>query len=268
MKPTFPSRALPFAAALAGLALLAACGKSGGQAAEPPVAYAPPAQPKAAAPAPAKLPAFGATKFNVPIGQLDAVRLCVGAVGSGQAVDPIRFPHVARFQDPRLVVRVPSPDGRWTVYRQVDKDGYWLFLAGGRGKPRRLDACKNGYQPVWSPDSKRILYSAMDWRLEERNLFIYDLATRTSKRAFNADHKMGPLAAWSPDGKKIVYTYLDNLWVMNATGIGRGLLDLYSHIRKPVGDAALIGFSRDGEHILYQARGDATVYVIDLAQRL
>jgi Tol biopolymer transport system component len=108
----------------------------------------------------------------------------------------------------------------------------------------------------------------MDWRLEERNLFIYDLDTRRSRRAYNADHKMGPLAAWSPDGKKIVYTYLDNLWVMNSTGIGRGLLDLSDHIHKPVTDAALIGFSRDGEHVLYQARGDSTLYVVALAQRL
>jgi hypothetical protein len=263
---------LPAAAALGGLCLLAACGKSGDASAQKqaPSAGAPaPAEQAAYDQAPAgKMPAYGSTKFNVPIGELDAVRLCIGSIGSGQVVDSGHFPHISRFQDPRLTVKVPSPDGRWTVWRAVDKDGYWLFLSNGHGKPTRLNECKNGYQPVWSPDSKRILYSAMDWRLEERNLFIYDLASRASKRAYNADHKMGPLAAWSPDGKKIAYTYLDNLWVMNATGIGRGLLDLSGHIHKSVGDAAVIGFSRDGEHIVYQARGDATVYVVDLAQRL
>ena len=265
-------KSLPAAAALAGLCLLAACGKSGGDEAPKPVAYAPPDQrpagPAAEPPAAGKMPAYGPTKFNVPIGEVDAVRLCIGAIGSGQVVDSAHFPRVSRFQDPRETVKVASPDGHWTVWRQVDKEGYWLFLSNGRGKPRRLSECKNGYQPVWSPDSKSILYSAMDWRLEERNLFIYDLVTRQSRRAYNGEHKMGPLAAWSPDGKKIVYTYRDNLWVMNATGIGRGMLDLNGHVHRPIGDAALIGFSRDGEHILYQSRGDATVYVVDLAQCL
>jgi hypothetical protein len=266
VKPSLLKKSLRAAAVLAGLCQLAACGNSGDEA-QKPVAFTP-AAPQPAAPAPGKVPAYGPTKFNVPIGELDAVRLCIGAIGSGQVVDSAHFPRISQFQDPRQTVKVASPDGRWTVWRAADKDGYWLFLSNGRGKPTRLDECKNGYQPVWSPDSKCFLYSAMDWRLEERNLFIYDLVTRKSRRAYNADQKMGPLAAWSPDGKKIVYTYLDSLWVMNASGIGRGKLDLAGHTHKPVGDAALIGFSRDGEHIIYQSRGDATVYVVDLAQCL
>ncbi|HTB35304.1 MAG TPA: hypothetical protein VK842_10600, partial [bacterium] len=177
MKPTRPNHPWPFVAALAGLACLAACGKSGDSDADQAVAYAPPAHAAAPAQAPAgRLPAYGPTKFNVPIAQLDAVRLCIGAVGTGQLVDTAHFPRPSRFQDPRTIDKVASPDGHFTVWRQVDKDGYWLFLSSGKGKPKRLDECKNGYQPIWSPDSKQILYSAMDWRLEERNLFIYDLA--------------------------------------------------------------------------------------------
>ncbi|HXC65704.1 MAG TPA: hypothetical protein VNZ67_15215, partial [bacterium] len=122
-------KSLPALAALAGLCLLAACGDSGDNA-QKPVSYASPAQrpagPAAGAPPAGKVPAYGPTKFNVPIGELDAVRLCIGAIGSGQVVDSAHFPRVSQFQDPRMTVKVASPDGRWTVWRQLDKDGYWL----------------------------------------------------------------------------------------------------------------------------------------------
>jgi len=198
----------------------------------------------------------------------DAVRLGIARVDRVEAADPSEFPLRIAFQDPRLTVKVPSPDGRHLVWRGKDKKGYWLFTsqADGSGE-RKLTACKNGFQPVWSPDSKHILYSAMDWRLEERNLFIYDVAAGKSRRAFNARRKVGALASWSPDGSKIVFSYYDDLWVMNADGIGRSLLNLASRVGKPVDEATLIAWSRDGNRLAYQMRGDTTVYAVEFAPK-
>jgi tetratricopeptide (TPR) repeat protein len=219
-------------------------------------------------PAGVKAAVLPPSKNKVPVSQLDAVRIGIGAVGQTDAPGP-EFDQAAQFQDPREVVKVRSPDGHWLVWRALDKSGYWLYLQSAQGgRASKLAAGKNGYQPVWSPDSEHILFSAMDWQTEERNLFILDLATRQARRAFKAAHKVGPLAGWSPDGRKIVFIYAGNLWVMNASGIGRVLLDVAGRIGKPVDDAALIGFSRDGQRIVYRSRNDPLCRVIDLAPRI
>lgn len=207
-------------------------------------------------------------RHNGPISHLDAVRLGIGTVTDCAEPGP-EFVQAARFIDPLDHAKTPSPDGRWKVWRGLDKTGYWLFLSGPRGRhPVKLVACKNGYQPVWSPDSRHILFSAMDWRTVERNLYILDLSTRRVRRAFKATHNVGPLAAWSPDGRKIVFTYAGNLWIMNSTGIGLALLDLATRIGRPVDDAAVIGFSRDGGSIIYRSRQDPICRVIRLAPRI
>jgi dipeptidyl aminopeptidase/acylaminoacyl peptidase len=203
------------------------------------------------------------------IGRLDAVRLGVGRVDRALAWDRAAYPVASQFQDPRVLTKLPSPDGQHLIWRAADKKGYCLFLSDANGSNvKRLDACKNGYQPTWSPDGKKILFSAMDWNIEARNLFLYDLAKKKSLRAFNAKKKVGPLASFSPDGKKILFTYFDDLWMMNANGIGLSLLNVSGKIAKPIGDAALIAWSRDGSAFSYQMRGDATVYVVHLAPRI
>jgi Tol biopolymer transport system component len=217
---------------------------------------------------PAEGPALAPSKNKVPVSQLDAVRLGIGQVTTVAVAGP-EFNAAARFQDPRQTHKAPSPNGRWLVWRGLDRAGYSLYLqAASGGKAQRLAAGKNGYQPVWSPDSKLILFSAMDWQTQERNLYILDLASKTARRAFKAADSVDPLAAWSPDGRKIVYIYAHNLWVMNANGFGRELLDLQSRIGKPLDDAALLGFSRDGQRIIYRSRRDPACRVIDLAPRI
>jgi hypothetical protein len=203
------------------------------------------------------------------IGKLDAVRLGVGSVSTAPAWDKAAFPIASQFQDPRITVKVPSPDGKRLVWRGLDKKGYCLFISDADGRhEKRLDKCKNGYQPHWSPDGKQLLFSAMDWRIEARNLFLYDIAKDSSLRAFNAKKEVGALASFSPDGKKILFTYFGDLWMMNANGIGRSLLNVYGKINRPIGEASLIAWSKDGSAFCYQMRGEATVTVVHLAPRI
>lgn len=215
-------------------------------------------------------PAAGHKRRPFDITKLNAIQIDIAAVNVADSVDPALFPKRTVFQDPRLVVKVPSPDGKRLVWRGLEKKkGYYLYLSDADGRnPERLDRCKNGYQPVWSPDGKRILYSAMDWKIQERNLFIYDVATKKERRAFTAKSKVGPLASWSPDGSKIVFTYFNELWIMNANGIGRGLLNLGGRMKMDVVDAGLIAWSADGSHLAYQGRHDPKAYLIDLTSKI
>jgi hypothetical protein len=209
------------------------------------------------------------TKRRADLARINAIQVDIGGVTEIVGEPPrADFPVRTSFQDPRQVVKVPSPDGHASVWRALDEGkGYYLWLSRDGGTPKRLDKCKNGYQPVWSPDSRRILYSAMDWKLQERNLFIYDPAKDSVTRAFNARHKVGPLASWSPDGSKIVYTYFDDLWIMNADGNGRSLLNLSARIKAPVKDAALFAWSADGSRLAYSPRGEAKTYLLDLVTK-
>jgi hypothetical protein len=201
--------------------------------------------------------------------EVDATRLTIASVTTAPDLDTEAFPLVTEFQDPRIVVKVPSPDKRRLVWRGQDSEGYWLFMSDADGRhTRRLDHCRNGYEPVWSPDSRRILYSAMDWRRFERNLSIYSVHSgKNIVRAFDSKERLGALAAWSPDGGKIVFNYFGNLWIMNSDGIGCVLLDLSRLIGAPVREAGRIAWSRDGRLLAYQMRGDSKVYILTLALR-
>ena len=203
------------------------------------------------------------------VGKLDAVRLGISKVEKVASINKAAYPVASLFQDPRDVTKLRSPDGKKQVWRGLDKKGYCLFLSDADGKnEKRLNLCKNGYQPTWSPDGKSILFSAMDWRIEARNIFLYDIAKNKVQRAFNAKRKVGPLASFSPDGKKILFSYFDDLWLMNTNGIGRSLLNVSGKIDKAIGDAEEIAWTKDGSAFCYKMRGEATVYVVTLAPKI
>lgn len=255
-------------ALMALLFLLSACGKKApdsGGAAQGQSSAETPGQGQSGA----GVRAPGAAPADFKLAQVDATQLTIATVTTAPDLDTEAFPYVTEFQDPRIVVKVPSPDKRRLVWRGQDSEGYWLFMSDADGRhTRRLDRCRNGYQPVWSPDSRRILYSAMDWRRFERNLSIYSIRTgRNIVRAFNSKERLGALAVWSPDGRKVVFNYYGNLWIMNANGIGCVLLDVSRLIGQPVREAGRIAWSRDGRLLAYQMRGDSTVYILTLARR-
>jgi hypothetical protein len=268
------------------VALALACGKSDDKArkakagakarAEAASAPRPAAQPSATPlPASATVKAVTARSVDSAMNRLDAVRFGVQSVSTAPSLDAAAYPLITRFQDPRQVVKVTSPDGKWQVWRSLDKGGYFLHLSKADGKDeRRLEAAKNGYQPSFSPDSRRILYTAMNWATEERGLYVYEIATDKKQRCFTAKPKLpehdglGGLAAWSADGSKIIFTYIDDLWMMNANGIGRSLMNLAEPLKKPVTEAAVLAWNKAGDGLVYQARGEATFHIVKLTNRI
>ncbi|MBC7925676.1 MAG: S9 family peptidase, partial [Bryobacteraceae bacterium] len=107
-----------------------------------------------------------------------------------------------------------SPDGKWVVV-SVTEPSYdesavvsdlWISPADGSAPPRRLTNTKGGESGMeWSPDSRRIAFSAKREGDETAQIYILDLlgggeATRVTSLSTGAS---GP--KFSPDGKSILF---------------------------------------------------------------
>jgi len=149
-----------------------------------------------------------------------------------------------------------SPDGKWISYFSDKSGEYKLVIESqdGVGTPRELtppaapsasSAAQKAafyYTPVWSPDSKKLLYT--DTNL---NVWVMDIATGQAKTIGN-DPWMVPnrtlAPSWSPDSKFVAFaTRLNTLYraivVANVeTGEKQQVTDGLADAMFPVWDAS------------------------------
>ncbi|MDP2055718.1 MAG: PDZ domain-containing protein, partial [Acidobacteriota bacterium] len=138
-----------------------------------------------------------------------------------------------------------SPDGKWISYFS-DKSGEYKLVIGaqeGIAPPREIAFEKPAfyYTPVWSPDSKKLLYT--DTNL---NVWVMDIATGQAKIVGN-DPWMVPqrtlAPTWSPDSKWVAFaSRLNTLYraivVTNVeTGVKTQVTDGLADAMYPVWDA-------------------------------
>jgi tricorn protease len=97
-----------------------------------------------------------------------------------------------------------SPDGKWIAYISdaSGEDEVWIEPQDGSGSPVQLT--KNGdtykYQILWSPDSKKLLWSDKKLRLQYVDVDSKVIATVAQATAWElSDYN------WSPDSKWIAY---------------------------------------------------------------
>lgn len=152
--------------------------------------------------------------------------------------------------------RVPawSPDGKQVAWFSDDGSGYKLMVAGqdGMGTPRAiaLGESKMAWEPVWSPDSKRLAFVDHVARLRVVEAASGKIITADVAGAGNDRGSMSPV--WSPDSKWLAYakSYPNNLRRITVWSTETGTV---STLTDGMADAIQPAFDKDGRHLYFLA---------------
>ncbi|SYZ72633.1 conserved exported hypothetical protein [Candidatus Zixiibacteriota bacterium] len=96
-----------------------------------------------------------------------------------------------------------SPDGKWIVYISDTTGEDEIYLVSQDGKERvRLttDGHCRRYNPLWSPDSKKLAFADKEW-----NLYYIDVAAKKVTKIEKSKKSQIRAYTWSPDSKFIAY---------------------------------------------------------------
>ncbi|MHC4345541.1 MAG: M56 family metallopeptidase, partial [Planctomycetota bacterium] len=112
-----------------------------------------------------------------------------------------------------------SPDGRKIAYigPMGEYSTVWLMDVNGDNK-RPIANVRCWRRPVWSPDSKRLVFT-------ERNNDIWVVnADGSGLRQLTSGRGARSQPQWSPDGTQIAFVDVDEIWLMNADGSNQRVL--------------------------------------------
>ncbi len=97
-----------------------------------------------------------------------------------------------------------SPDGRWISYISdaTGEDEIWIEPQNGKGAA--IQVTKGGsnykYQPIWSPDSKKLL-----WSDRQQQLHVVDIDTKIATQIAEAASFEITDYSWAPDSAWVAY---------------------------------------------------------------
>jgi dipeptidyl aminopeptidase/acylaminoacyl peptidase len=121
--------------------------------------------------------------------------------------------HEALWRLKSVGAPVPSPDGKWIVvsigepaYDEKDEvSDLWILPADGSVPARRLTSTKGGESGAsWSPDGRKLAFSARRDGDEAAQIYLLDLAGGDARRLTTLT--LGARAPrWSPDGTLIAF---------------------------------------------------------------
>ncbi|HUQ49770.1 MAG TPA: S9 family peptidase [Terriglobales bacterium] len=122
--------------------------------------------------------------------------------------------HESMWMMKRVGTPVVSPDGKWVVF-SVTEPAYdekdqmsdmWVTAADGTSAPRRLTFSKSGESgPSWSPDSRKLTFSAKREGDEQAQIYVIDVASGGEAQRMTNVSTGARSPQWSPDGKKILF---------------------------------------------------------------
>jgi dipeptidyl aminopeptidase/acylaminoacyl peptidase len=127
--------------------------------------------------------------------------------------------HTITHEDVFLMKRISSPaispDGRWIVFT-VTEPSYtegeqvgdlWVVPSDGSAEPRRLTNTKGGESGVeWSPDSRRIAFSARREGDDATQIYVLDLGSGGEAQRVTNISTGAASPLWRPDGRAILFT--------------------------------------------------------------
>jgi dipeptidyl aminopeptidase/acylaminoacyl peptidase len=122
--------------------------------------------------------------------------------------------HETMWMLKRVGAPVPSPDGKWVVFSLIEpaydeKDqvsDLWIVPMDGSAKPRRLTSTKGGESGVaWSPDSRRIAFSAKREGDEVNQVYVLDVADGGEAVRVTSLSTGARSPQWRPDGRALLF---------------------------------------------------------------
>jgi Tol biopolymer transport system component len=176
--------------------------------------------------------------------------------------------NLAQLTSGETIDRVPSfsPDGRQIAFcrRPVNESITSIYVMDSNGGNEKL-VRENGFDPDWSPDGKKIVYTAPREGQGFR-LYVMHVDGTNDKDLTTTDNSIGFVyPAWSPDGRQIAFTELvgNDLEVHVIDAQGENLRQLTT--LKGVNSYA--AWSPDGKQISFQHhdqnRIPGPVYLMD-----
>lgn len=142
---------------------------------------------------------------------LSGARLFVSAQTT---TNKILLTHETMWMMKRVGAPVPSPDGKWVVFSLVEpaydeKDqvsDLWIVPADASAKPRRLTFSKSGESGVaWSPDSRRIAFTARREGDEVSQVYVLDIADGGEAVRITSLSTGARSPQWRPDGQALLF---------------------------------------------------------------
>ncbi len=142
-----------------------------------------------------------------------AVALCLLPGLLAAAKVPIS--HESMWLMKRVGAPTASPDGKWAVFSVVepaydDKDqvsDLWIVPSDGSARPRRLTSTKGAESgAAWSPDSRRIAFSARREGDEVSQIYVLDVALGGEAVRVTSLSTGAGSPKWSPDGAMLLFT--------------------------------------------------------------
>jgi dipeptidyl aminopeptidase/acylaminoacyl peptidase len=154
---------------------------------------------------------FGFLILALVLSALNLSRSALAQPSSGKSV----ITHEAIWLMKRVGAPVPSPDGKWVVFSLIEpaydeKDqvsDLWIVPADGSAKPRRLTFSKTGESGVsWSPDSRRLAFSARREGDEVAQIYVLDVAAGGEAVRVTSLSTGARTPEWRPDGRALLFT--------------------------------------------------------------
>ncbi len=188
---------------------------------------------------------FGVWTLDTATGRTAEVPITLFGAAAGRATEHLAL--TGRFSDLAL-----SPDGkkvafvaRGEIFAASAKDG------GDALRVTRTAAAESA--PVWSPDSRRLVY--VSEREGSARLFAYDFAKGTESALGAGGGDVAP--RFSPDGKRVAFVRAGRELRVVEVATGRETLLATGHFdRQPLVAARPVEWSPDGRYVAFLGRDE------------